>query len=94
MQTISDDKLQPQTQQEEMQPGNEPQQICHHSENIPHGYEPPHIENFSPAAREAFDDMLQLFLSTQKNTSKDVCYTLLSEKTRTYIRSLRSEMIS
>ena len=94
MQTISDDKLEPQTQQEEMQPGNEPQQICHHSENIPHGYEPPHIEDFPPEAREAFDDMVQLFLSKQENTSVDVCYSFLSENTRTYLRSFRCEVIS
>ena len=71
-----------------MQPGNEPQQICHHSENIPHGYEPPHIENFSPAAREAFDDMVELFLTKRKCVSVEGTYRLLHENTREYLRAL------
>ena len=79
------DEPQPTTQpgnstiDEEMQPGYEPQQISLHSENIPQ------------EAREAFDDMVELFLTQRKCVSVDVCYTLLRENTRTYLRSLKQQ---
>ena len=43
------------------------------------------------AEREAFDDMVELFLTQRKCVSVDVCYTLLRENTRTYLRSLKQQ---
>ena len=62
-----------------MQPGNEPQPICPHTENIPQGYEPPqiclHREKWTQEAREAFDDMVELLLSKRKCVSVEGNYT-------------------
>ena len=62
-----------------MQPGNEPQQIYPHTENIPQGYEPPqiclHSGNVMQEAQEAFDDMVELILSKRKCVSVEGNYT-------------------
>ena len=71
-----DEEMQPGNRiDEEMQPGYKPQQISLHIEPIPQ------------EARDAFDDMCQLFLSQRKCVEIGECYNLLHENTRTYLRS-------
>ena len=64
---------------EQMQPGYEPQQSSPQSESIPQ------------VAREAFDDMVKMFLTQRKCVSVSVCYSLLQENTRAYLRSFGLE---
>ena len=60
-------------------------------EPVQHGYEP-EGESLSSEAREAFEDMVKLFLTQRKCVSVNVCYNLLDMNTRAYLRSRRSEL--
>ena len=62
---------------EEMRPGYQPQEQLHQRRRL------------TQEEREAFDDMMALFLDQQKCVGVDMAYSLLREETRAYIRSLR-----
>ena len=81
-QTISGYELQPKTEpiieikDEKCSSGNMPQQLSLNSENI------------SQEAREAFDDMVRLFLAGRDNAAVNVCYSMLAPQTCVYLESL------
>ena len=65
--------------EKEMQQGEEPQQICS-----------PSVNN-SSELRESMDNIAKLFLTQRKCVSVDVCYRLLQENTREYLRAFGLE---
>ena len=83
----------PQPSYEEMPPSNGIKDEMPPSngikEEVQKGFEEiPNEEMQNEESRHAFDDMVEMFLTQRKCTSVNVCYSLLKEDTRRYLRSL------
>ena len=86
-QTSSCSELQPPTRpgnlrEKPMLPGYEPQQSS------------PHSESMTQEAREAFDDMVDLFLTQRKCLSVNGAYNMLYDDTRAYLKALKADRLA
>ena len=77
----------------ELRPKTEPGNAI--ADGVRKGYEPQQISRphatISQEGRFALGDMKRLFLAQRKYISVNVCYSMLPENTREYLRSLRHQ---